>query len=360
MRLGLILIAAMVSTAPTVAGQANIGGAPGSCDKACLIGLADAYFAALVAHDPSKAAMAQGAKFTENAQVVNVGDGLWKTATEAPANYKVYVPDPIAGQLGAIVLLKESGKPIQLALRLKVQNKQITEAEHIIARNVNEANFQAPRPGLLATVPTAERLPRTLMLLVGNSYYDALEQSDGTVAPFADDCVRRENGNQTGGLRAGGAGAPGGARPGAPGATAAGAARGGAPEAAAAGNATPGQGAARRGGGPGFGTPQSCAAQISSRFFYYINSIDLRRVWIADEEKGLVFGLTMFRHPMEEKTFPIINADGTRTQRDMTNNPFDFESVHIFKIQGSKIHDIEAMGISLPFRSKNGWSEFWR
>ena len=73
-----------------------------------------------------------------------------------------------------------------------------------------------------------------------------------------------------------------------------------------------------------------------------------------------MFGLTMFRHPMEEKTFPIINADGTRTQRDMTNNPFDFESVHVFKIQGSKIHDIEAMGISLPFRSKNGWSEFWR
>jgi hypothetical protein len=44
----------------------------------------------------------------------------------------------------------------------------------------------------------------------------------------------------------------------------------------------------------------------------YINSIDLRRVWIADEEKGLVFGLSMFRHPMDEKVFPIINPDGTR------------------------------------------------
>ena len=29
-------------------------------------------------------------------------------------------------------------------------------------------------------------------------------------------------------------------------------------------------------------------------------------------------------------------------------------------VQGSKIHEIEAMGISLPFRSKNGWSDFWR
>lgn len=34
----------------------------------------------------------------------------------------------------------------------------------------------------------------------------------------------------------------------------------------------------------------------------YITSIDLRRVTIADEERGLVFGLSMFRHPMEQKT----------------------------------------------------------
>ena len=38
---------------------------------------------------------------------------------------------------------------------------------------------------------------------------------------------------------------------------------------------------------------------MNSRGLSYITSIDLRRVWIADEEKGLVFGLTMFRQPME-------------------------------------------------------------
>jgi len=37
-----------------LAAQANLGGAPGNCDKACLRSMADAYFAALVAHDPSK------------------------------------------------------------------------------------------------------------------------------------------------------------------------------------------------------------------------------------------------------------------------------------------------------------------
>jgi hypothetical protein len=327
-RLRMAAAATLVCALPvTAVAQSNIGGTPGSCDKACLTGMADAYFAALAAHDPSKAALAPSAKFTENAQVLNVGDGLWKTATEAPTNFKVYVPDPVSGQLGAIVLMKDAGKPVQLALRLKVVNKQITEAEHIVARGVNEANFQAPRPALLATVPQAERLPRNLMLLIGNSYYDALVQSDGTAAPFADDCVRRENGMQTGGPRAAGPG---------PAAT------------------------APRGGGPGAGPPQTCAQQISSRFFYYINSIDLRRVWIADEEKGLVFGMTMFRHPLEERSWTIVNPDGTQSTRELKNDPFDFESVHIFKIQGAKIHDIEAMGISLPFKSKNGWSENWR
>src|SRR5262249_2192359 len=92
--------------------------------------------------------------------------------------------------------------------------------------------------------------------------------------------------------------------------------------------------AGARGGGPGAGPAQTCAAQINSRFFYYINSIDLRRVWIADEETGLVFGMTMFRHPMEEKVFKVIGPDGQLTDRDMSRqNPFDFESIHIFKIQ---------------------------
>ncbi len=54
--------------------------------------------------------------------------------------------------------------------------------------------------------------------------------------------------------------------------------------------------------------------------------------------------MTMFRHPMEEKVFKIYNADGQLVDRDMTTQrPFDFESIHIFKIQKAQIHDIEAM-----------------
>ncbi|HEV8396990.1 MAG TPA: hypothetical protein VGQ37_22065 [Vicinamibacterales bacterium] len=90
----------------------------------------------------------------------------------------------------------------------------------------------------------------------------------------------------------------------------------------------------------------------------YITSIDLRRVWIADEERGLVFGLTMFRHPMTEKSVTILNKDGSTSERPMPFNPFDLEAAHIFKISGERIHEIEAMGFTLPLYSKNGWSPF--
>ena len=78
----------------------------------------------------------------------------------------------------------------------------------------------------------------------------------------------------------------------------------------------------------------------------YIRSIDLRRVWIADEETGLAFGLTMFRHPMDERFVTLLNPDGTKTQRPMNFNLFDLEAAHIFKIRGGQIHEIEAMGFS--------------
>ena len=79
---------------------------------------------------------------------------------------------------------------------------------------------------------------------------------------------------------------------------------------------------------------------------------------------GLVFGLSMFRHPLDEKTLSktltILNPDGTRSQRPMNFEPFDFESAHVIKVRNNRIHGIEAMGIGLPHFSTNGWSDLPR
>jgi hypothetical protein len=117
-----------------------------SCDRACLLAIADSYLSALVAHDPSKAPIAPNAKFTEQAQVMAVGEGsLWKNATSVSTTFKIPVPDPVAGQIGMIVMMKESSgtadpdRDVEVALRLKVVNRQITEAEHNLARITNPA-----------------------------------------------------------------------------------------------------------------------------------------------------------------------------------------------------------------------------
>ncbi len=311
---GLILILAIATGLPAVAQQSKAGAA--RCDRACLNQTVDNYLAALVAHDPSRVAFAANVKFVENTVPMKPGEGLWKTASGIPTNFAIYVPDPTAQQVGFLGVMREGDKPILLALRLKLVNGKITEAEHLLARNLSErslANLQAPRPGLLAWVPVGERVPREQALKIGASYYDALTTANGKAAPFADDCVRRENGMQT------------------------------------TSNTPPPA-------TPGFGTfgAMGCSAQLDTGIMSYIKRIEPRRVWIVDEETGLVFGLSQFRHPMEEKTLKIVGVPGI-DHWDMNFKPFDLPAAHIYKIRGGKIHEIEAMGFTMPYNSKTGW-----
>ena len=64
------------------------------------------------------------------------GDGLWKTASAAPKNFKLYVPDPVSEEVGFIGVMAENDKPIELGIRLKIRDGKITEAEHVIARDI--------------------------------------------------------------------------------------------------------------------------------------------------------------------------------------------------------------------------------
>src|SRR5580692_8403399 len=285
------------------------------CDRACLDKTVDTYIAAMVAHDPSQVALARDVKFVENTVPMKPGEGLWKTASEGPTTFKIYVPDPVAQQVGLLCVMSEGGKPIQFGLRLKLRDGKIIEAEHLIARDLRETslkNLQSPRPAFLATVPPPERTPRDKMLKIGESYYTALVTADSNDAPFADDCVRRENGMQT-------TGNP-------PSKT------------------------------PGLGTTgaMGCAAQAKTHTFDYITRIEPRRVWIADPEMGLAFGLSQFRQPMEKNYVKIVGVPGL-DKIDMPFKPFDLPAAHIFKIYGGKLHEIEAMGFMAPYSSKTGW-----
>jgi hypothetical protein len=289
---------------------------PKKCDRACLNGAVDSYLAAVVAHDPSQVRLAPKVELVENTVPMKPGEGLWKTASALPASFKIYVPDPVSEQAGFLGVMKESDKPILLALRLKLHRGQIVVAEHLIARDLREnslKNLETPRPALLATVPPADRNSRDDMIRIASMYYPALTGADANDTPFADDCVRRENGMQT---------------------------TGNPPP------ATP--------GGLGSMGALGCEAQLKTGTFNYIKRIEPVRVMIADPETGLVFGLSHFRHPMKEKSVTITGVPGV-TSVPLNIDPFDFPAAHIYKVTGGKIHEIEAMGFRLPYDSKTGW-----
>lgn len=292
------------------------------CDRACIVGLTDDYLAALASHDPSTAPFASNVAFVENFTRLKPGEGLWQSVTGGKGGFGIYVPDPRLQQSGWIGLVERGGKPVLLALRLKFEQRRITEAEHVIAEptDANLANLVQPRRGLLATIPAGQRLPHAELMRAGERYYDALDENDGSQAPFAADCQLVENGRITAG----------------------------AGQVAPSGTA-PGQ----------LPVANDCAGQISSQAFVYIDRIQNRRMVAADPVTGLVFGLSHFRQPMNNLPYKVTLADGStaeRNRQNLPNQPFDMAAAHIFKIgPDGQLHEIEVVGAVAPFNSPTGW-----
>src|SRR5262245_25866396 len=86
------------------------------CDRACLKGTLDQYLNALIKHEPNAASLFIGFRQTENATVVKLGTGLWKTATGLGKVQRRFV-DPASGQAAYFGLIEESGAPAVVTLR---------------------------------------------------------------------------------------------------------------------------------------------------------------------------------------------------------------------------------------------------
>src|SRR5215510_14912340 len=107
--------------------------AAADCDRACLKTTLDQYLNAVVKHDPTAAPLFIGFRQTENATVVKLGNGLWKTATALGKVQRRYL-DSVSGQAAYFGLIEENGAPAVVTLRLKVDNKKVAEAEWVVAR----------------------------------------------------------------------------------------------------------------------------------------------------------------------------------------------------------------------------------
>lgn len=299
------------------------------CDRACLIKMADDYTAALVAHDPAKAPLAPGLVTVENIKKIAAGEGLWKSATGAPTEFRIHVADPVSQQVGLLAMMQVEGKPALVGIRLKREDGRIVEAEHMVASNLGEgqlANLRTPRPALMREVPYEYADSRGRLIHIGKSYYDSLDNNNGSQTPFADDCERRENGFQT--------------------------ARNPMVRTTPGGNGQTDPAFAYLGG-------LGCEAQMDTNMWEYIDTIENRRVDIADTTTGLVWGMSHFHHDMKEERYRLIGVPGQeyRTIRASTGAGFDMPAIHIYKVWGGQMHEIEAIGIVTPYMSPTGWEQ---
>lgn len=283
------------------------------CDRACLNGYVDQYLAALVAHDPTRLPLARQVKFTENGQVLQLGDGLWGTASGI-GDYKIYADDPQAGEVMFMGTMLENGAPVILNLRLKIELRRITEIETLIARKeagsiARPENLVTPNPIFAETVPPAQRRSRQNMIAIANSYFNAIEKGHASYVPFDANCNRIESGVQTTNNK----------------------------QLATSPDSVLGLG---------------CADQIKTRNFQPDTLIRDRRFAVIDEERGLVFVLGFFDHDATLRSYTL--ADG-RTVKQTRTGPWTWEIAEMFKIQDGKIMRVEAIVNTCPYAMKSGW-----
>jgi hypothetical protein len=282
-----------------------------ACDRACLEGYVNKYLDAMDANKPTDELFAREIKFTENGVRLPLGgEGLWY-GMSGKGNYRFYIPDIETQQIAFLGTLKEAGRTagqsnlVAIALRLKIVNNKITEAEQIVVRPDNTAQvtggaaapaappprfppaaeaidkMDKPHEVFFEVIPEAKRPSREEMIMTANYYFAGLQRNDGKgYYPFTDDCVRFEN---------------------------------------------------------GMVTTRECKKQFETSLKGIVSRIRDRRFVAVDRERGIVFAFGFFDH---------------------YNINWTWQLGELFKIQDGKIRRIEAVFQRAPFGINSGWSTY--
>ncbi len=321
----LAVAAALIGGAFVAHVNGSTGPIPLNCDRACLEGLIDQYLAAVVAHDPKRLPLSEDVMYTENDQVLKVGDGFWKTAAGV-GNYKHIFADPDFGQVALMGTMKEAGTTLLVSLRLRVELGRITEIESVYFRpggggpNNIEAVDKAGKAEDMwfKSIPAAQRLSRQQMISVADGYFTGLQKNDGKgiqgtgTYPFTNDCHRIENGSATTNVP----------RP---------------------PNEAP-------------GTinlfAMDCLSQFKMGLYYVVQNIHHRRYPLIDGERGVVWAHATFdQGTVNEGTL----SDGTKHKYPGFNRPGSILVTEAFLIEGGKIRRVEMIGPAATYHMNSPW-----
>lgn len=328
MRFSLSICSAVLGAAAILASHADAstGPIPLNCDRACLEGVMNQYLAALAARDPKRLPLSADVKYTENDQLMNIGDGFWKTV-ESVGNYKHIFADPEFGQVAFMGTMHEAGQPLLMSLRLRIELGRITEIESVYFRQGGggPANIPAldkpdykPEDMWFKSIPPVQRLSRQEMISIADAYFSGLEHNDGKgvngtgTYPFTNDCDRIENGSHTTNVP----------RP------------PNEPKDAINGFAL------------------DCMSQFKLGYYFVVQSIHDRRYPLVDAERGVVWSHAVFDQGTVNSG---ILSDGRPYTFRGFNRPSSILVTEAFLIENGKIRRVEMIGPAAFYHLNSAW-----
>lgn len=305
--------------------QGSTGPIPLNCNRACLENVVEQYLTALIAHDPKKPFFSADVKYTENSQVLPLGDGFWKTV-QGRGKYTHIFADPEFGQVAFMGTMMEAGGPLLMSLRLRIELGRITEVETVFFKpggggpnNIADMDKpHVPEPFWFKSIPPAQRMSRQELIAVADGYFTGLQKNDGKgingtgTYPFTENCHRLENGSPT-------TNRP---RP---------------------ANEPPGTINAMA---------MDCLSQFKLGYYFVVQNIHNRRYPVVDQERGVVYAHSVF----DQGT---VNQGVLSTGQPYTFNGFNRPSsilvTEAFLIENGKIRHVEMIGTSAPYHINSPW-----
>jgi hypothetical protein len=167
-----------------------------ACDRECLLGFMDQYLEASTTHNPSAIPVSPNANIRENTVLVELGKDAWTKITAV--NSKQLFADAMTGQVFFWGAVQMDGAPAAMSVRLKVENRKITEIETAL-NNGHDGPFNSDwllEQDVLyqSPLPPDRVAKREAMIKVVDNYWEAVGTHNASVASFSRRCVRYENG----------------------------------------------------------------------------------------------------------------------------------------------------------------------
>lgn len=297
------------------------------CNREYLEGVVDGYFDALVRRDPTKLPAASNIKYTENHKVLPIGDGIWRDA-ERLSDYRIYAADPRAGQIGFMGAVLAAGEWTMIALRLKVREESIVEAEAVLPGRVESegtftfgdaaAKLTVARSAFSTPLRPEERRERARLIQVADLHYEGIERGNGDIVPFSEHCIKIENGVQL--IKN--------------------------PDFAFPAVSPSGREL------PNFAA-MDCHEQFNTHI-WDTDSVTDRRYPVVDEERGIVMAFVMYNQYAKSRCADVV--DYGIVCPPGAAKPGTLILAEAFKVKDGEIHEVEAVFTALPaLRFRGVW-----